>query len=1004
MNNLLSVISVLSVYSAFSLAVFAQSPPSTESLHRWGALTLFHGLPSNQVRAVVAAPDGMMWFGTDAGLARYDGRRIERVAATGWLAGRIHALQIDESGALWVGTDTGAGRLIGGNFRPISETDGRPITAILVIGPDRAVLAGSEGVIYDCTLRPNGASQVNSITPDKQPRLRIDAQRPLPLTSLARQGSSLIVGTSSRGLLRIPGFLDGALETEEIVSRPRLYFVDVLTVDPAGNLWFGGQTTGEDSGLYQAADLSRPERIGAGLGAVRAIAFDKHRQLWMGGARGAALIENGLVRERFTFENTAGGLRSNEVYAIAVDPEGVVWFGTDRGVCRYDPQSLALETISAASESNFVRALHRTRDGRLWSGTQRGLRVRDSGIWQAIPELAARTVHAVAEDKDGRVLVGATGGLFVQDRIVAGGDFFTRIESTNPAGSESIRAIEVFRGEVYLADFGRGLERLDRDTRALIWADAPQVLSLHAENDSRLWIGTADGRVYVFDGKEVKRVSGFDALNEAAVWAMHSARDGALWLATSNGLFLWKDEKLTVLLGDGDVRAILVEEGDAPTAWCALAREGLIRVRLDPDAGTVVARLDVEQGLPSADVFALLHERTSPDVPTLTIGTSRGLAVYRPNPVAAQLRVVRALGRRLYEPDEVRAGLQLEYPQNSLALDFAAAGSRTFPEQFQYSFLVTDASGRTIDQRLSGDSQLLLESLRPGRYRVTARAFNFDLLPSAPLVVEFEVARAPFPWVSVTLAALLALALGAVVWGARQNRRLRGVNIALGDSNRQLAETRLQLANETESERRRIARDLHDQTLADLRRLMLLADRLPPGTDGDGVDRGAFRREIEGVSTEVRRICEDLSPSVLANVGLVAALEWALTNAVAHLPAEARPELEFTSEDGLDERLRLAPAAQIQIYRIAQEAATNACRHAQAKKIRLSVELSGGRDFRLRLEDDGSGFSPPEDGPTGLGRGLANIRTRASLIDARVTWESIETGGTVFKLVKSGAT
>jgi signal transduction histidine kinase len=200
-------------------------------------------------------------------------------------------------------------------------------------------------------------------------------------------------------------------------------------------------------------------------------------------------------------------------------------------------------------------------------------------------------------------------------------------------------------------------------------------------------------------------------------------------------------------------------------------------------------------------------------------------------------------------------------------------------------------SGREIVERLSGDSQLLLENLRPGRYRVEARAFNIDLLVSSPLALEFEVARAPFPWISVTLAGLLALALGAVWWGSRQNQRLANANDALGAANQQLAETRLQLANETETERRRIARDLHDQTLADLRRLLLLTDRLPPNEAKDGLDPAIFRREIEGVSTEIRRICEDLSPSVLANVGLIAALEWALAGETAHLPPAARPSL-----------------------------------------------------------------------------------------------------------------
>lgn len=1012
------LIAAFSIIGFCGFPAFAQSPsddglppPLLQSnLHRWGALTLFHGLPSNQVRAIASGRDGAMWFGTDAGLARYDGRRIQRFASSGPAAGRIRALALDSQGALWVGADDGAGRIVEGAFKAIPETAGKRITAIITPAPGRAILASLEGVIFDCAVQPSGNVSVRAITPDSHPLLRIDAERPLPLTSLAIRNDSLIIGTHSRGLLEIEGFLRGGSEIGASASGSRQYFVEALALGADGNLWHGAQARGDDSGLYRAVDRARSERVGFNLGTVRALAFDARAQLWAGGERGAALIVDGLIRERFTFENTAGALRSNEVYTIYADSEGVIWFGTDRGVCRYDPQSLSLEAISPDLESNFVRALYRASDGRLWSGTNRGLWVREVGGWRTVAGLEDKTVHAINEDKTGKLIVGASGGLFALDQAT---EEVTRLGPFT--AGESIRAITAFRGALYIASYGRGLERIDAAGRALIWADAPQVVSLHAEGDRRLWIGTAKGGVFCYDGSEVAREARLDSLAESAVWAIRGEMGKGVWLATSRGLYQLTEERLSPLLAGRDVRAVEVDGGEEIAAWCVMAPGGLGRVRVDAEVGAIASRFDVELGLPSEHGFALLRESSAPGDEQLWIGTSRGLALYRPSRIAPQLRLVRALGRRLYEPAEVGAGLHLEYPQNSLALDFAAAGSRTFPEQFQYAFAVIDGPGSTLSRRLSSDAQLVLEDLRPGRYRVAARAFNIDLISSAPVEIEFEIAGAPFPWVSVTLAALLALALTAVWWGARQNRRLAGTNVALENANLQLAETRLQLANETESERRRIARDLHDQTLADLRRLMLLSDELPADAGEGRLDPATFRREIESVSTEIRRICEDLSPSVLANVGLVAALEWALSSAIAHLPAEARPEWEFRSEEGLEERLDPAPAVQIQIFRIAQEAISNVCRHARARSVRLSVEMDEGGSFILRLEDDGRGFeadqngaiapaAAPGTGSGGTGRGLSNIRTRASLIDARVEWSRRATGGTVFTLVKPGVT
>src|ERR1044071_3720446 len=86
----------------------AEETTQPTSLHRWGAVTLFHGLPSDQVRAVAQDAEGVMWFGTDAGLARYDGRRVQSVTSEGLAGPRVRALSVGPDGALWVGADGGA--------------------------------------------------------------------------------------------------------------------------------------------------------------------------------------------------------------------------------------------------------------------------------------------------------------------------------------------------------------------------------------------------------------------------------------------------------------------------------------------------------------------------------------------------------------------------------------------------------------------------------------------------------------------------------------------------------------------------------------------------------------------------------------------------------------------------------------------------------------------------------------------------------------------------------
>ncbi|HEX8495220.1 MAG TPA: two-component regulator propeller domain-containing protein [Pyrinomonadaceae bacterium] len=1024
LRNKRALIQTLSLSFLLFISALAQGPPDNvpalepTNLHQWGAVTLFHGLPSNRVRAIAQDAEGAMWFGTDGGLAKYDGRRTQAINAAGLPQGRVLALKVDAYGALWVGTEAGATRLVNGEFRPILETAGQMITAIIAPERGRVVLASEQGLIFDCRVDDARVPSVKAIPEQPLTSAAVDKPGRLNLTSLAFINGTLYAGTRSRGVLTIDGN-----EAKEIYSKPRAYFVEALEADARGYLWSGARARNEDSGLYEAADPLRPLKMGAGLGTVTSLRTGAGSDLWVGtDGRGALLYKDSRLVERFTFEETAGGLRSDHVYSIFVDSEEVVWFGTDRGVCRYDPHGPRNEKVADDKESNFVRTLFQTKDGRLLSGTNRGLFIYDAALpaWQPLQELAQKTVYAISEDREGRLLVGTAGGVYISQRPareLSSEAKFTRIETGEEEtdASGSVRAIAQFQNATYIATYGRGLERLDGTRRTLIWpkegADAleREVVSLHTDGDDRLCIGTARAGVFILQGGQVQPRTELEKLRGSAVWDFDTSSEGWLWLATARGLYVYRGNELTLVVPGLDARGVLAGRGAGQSsreAWCATAGGGLLKVTLDPQLGTIVSRLDAEQGLPSQNAFAVMpidgDERESG---ALLIGTNRGVSRYEPGRNAATLQPTRIISKRIHQLEELRGGLNLEYPQNSLVLDVVAMSSRTFPEQFQYAFQLYDSADRIIKQKFSNDAQFTMEGLRPGRYYVIARAFTRDLIASKPLQFDFNVASAPFPWTTTALSVLLALSLVALWWGYLQNRRLARTGAMLTRAISQLADARLQLANETEAERRRIARDLHDQTLADLRHLLLLTDQLPAAsqqTESVQVEPAVFRREIESISKEIRRICEDLSPSVLENVGLTAALEWAISNAVAYAAPDCKFEYAFTCDENLEERLTLIPATQMQIYRIAQEAISNVCRHAAATRVELTVTSGPDKSFIFKLEDNGREFEPRE-GKRKSGRGLANIRARASLIEAEVSWAKRAGGGTIFTLSKANA-
>src|SRR4029450_8426896 len=129
------------------------SPTPLTGLHQWGAVTLFHGLPSDRVRAIAQTSDGAMWFGTETGLAKFDGRRTQTINDPALPSGRILALQTDQGGAMWVGTESGAARYGGGEFIKVNETSGQTVSAILTNEPSAAVMTTEQGRVYESRAR-----------------------------------------------------------------------------------------------------------------------------------------------------------------------------------------------------------------------------------------------------------------------------------------------------------------------------------------------------------------------------------------------------------------------------------------------------------------------------------------------------------------------------------------------------------------------------------------------------------------------------------------------------------------------------------------------------------------------------------------------------------------------------------------------------------------------------------------------------------------------------------
>ena len=192
-----------------------------------------------------------------------------------------------------------------------------------------------------------------------------------------------------------------------------------------------------------------------------------------------------------------------------------------------------------------------------------------------------------------------------------------------------------------------------------------------------------------------------------------------------------------------------------------------------------------------------------------------------------------------------------------------------------------------------------------------------------------------------------------------------------------------------ESERRQIARELHDeagQALASLRfGLRLLEREIDEGGTVSGRVAELVQR-TDAVIEGLHRLAADLRPVSLDHLGLEAALRQYSKSAGSELGLVVRFKARgFTGE-------RLPTAVETALYRVAQEAMTNVVRHAQATRVDVLVEHRGER-VTLVVEDDGVGFEPSRMG-RGDHIGLIGMRERAEALGGTLTIESAPGEGT----------
>jgi two-component system sensor histidine kinase UhpB len=188
-----------------------------------------------------------------------------------------------------------------------------------------------------------------------------------------------------------------------------------------------------------------------------------------------------------------------------------------------------------------------------------------------------------------------------------------------------------------------------------------------------------------------------------------------------------------------------------------------------------------------------------------------------------------------------------------------------------------------------------------------------------------------------------------------------------------------------EEERRRLARDLHDEVNQALTAILLRLQALSQAAPPDLADElGEVKKLVNQAMSELLQLARQLRPTALDDHGL--------------LPALATHVRRFASQTGIEADLRtsgeasaLAPDQEIAVYRVAQEALANIARHAEASRVEVDLDAAAAGGLELRVRDDGRGFDADLDA---RGLGLDGMAERARLVGGELVIESRPGAGT----------
>jgi signal transduction histidine kinase/streptogramin lyase len=981
--------------------------PNTLAQYRFDSYTTDNGLPQNSIWAMCQTRDGYIWLATGEGLLRFDGVRFQVFNSTNTPALKVNGfspsgLLEDGEGALWAGTWAGGAiRYYKGVFTEYTTKDGLPGDRVVRIDED------AEGAIWIFT-NPGLARWKNGRL------VRVAPQPGSPFNPFLATPRNFGDDAPFAGLWRLGSagwerFAYGRWSPVPLppgISDPAKVRFTSITEDSPHRLWYRlAERPGEDyrvsdghltvfTGLPQNAIVCYQDRQGF----LWVTDPQRHAALWKDGqftplvnlatpSRFRVLVDHeggtwvgtgneGLYHLRpqaITMYHRRGSEDADDIHALLRDQAGNIWFGSNAGLGRFrggrfegfnEPGGGPVPAdpcVWCTGSRHRVLALYEDRDEAIWVGTGNGIeRFKDGRLSreQSLSTQIRDPVNVIYRDRAGNLWFGGDSGLY---RLKGGK--LTHYTKPDGLGGDSVTTMLEDRAGTLWIGTEEGLARFSKGvlfswTEANGWSSA-EVASLYEDDAGVLWIGSFDKGLSRLENGKVTRITTAQGLYSNNIFGVMEDDQGFLWMTSRLGLSRVRKQELNDFAAgrvsyvtsthfgkaDGLVNLDCTSYGH-PAGF--KTRDGKLWFRTQGGIGSIDPRV-----VPLSD---------------------------HPPPVMIESCI---LG---HNPVGCGGGLTIQPSQQDLEIHYTGL-SFTRPDDMRFEYRL---EGLDRDWVESGTRRAAYYShLPPGHYVFRVIAANSDGVwntegKSIPIVVLPPLYRT---WWFLMMA--LAVALG-LVYLASQYRvaQLKRAHSAQQAFSRQLIASQ-------ESERKRIAAELHDslgQRLVVIKNLALISLNDATSNGGASPRLSEISAEASQALSEVREISYNLRPYQLDRIGLTKAIEAIIKK------ASGATVITFTAEiDGIDNVL--PRDLEINFYRIVQECVNNVVKHSQATAASVTVRCRPG-GLLLTVRDNGKGFTTgaSDSNRASTGFGLIGIFERAQLLSGKPVIQSAPGQGTTVSI------